>query len=428
MKRVLLLGLFSLLLCCVSAHIGFHHYDDDGFFSAKAGDAGLQILDLHLFSAAEVAQYEAKCIDGSPAGFYFSLGSGENATKWFWYLQGGGYCLAEPTHPDVEYCTFRRNSTFGSSKHWPPALLGPPADFLSSDPTLNPDYHTWGKIAIPYCSGDLYAGQLTKPLNGMYQTGHNIITGVLGVMREANLLDKATEMVIYGESAGGFGATINADYIAKTVPQAIVTAFPNGGWFIDIPVYPNSNKTSWANAMKALYNITNAYVNQGCLSSSEYHAQPWACLLANNSYAHWNTRAFIAQNIYDTEQMEIQDGVPIPNNILGSPSCSYVRSYASKTVATFGEVIASSAHQAGIFAPACFIHVISPASKGIHVPGNSGVTLMQSFSDWYFGRSSTVSPDYKLVDPCLKTSSALSCNPTCSSPVNTKACDGGGGR
>ena len=51
-----------------------------------AGSLARGDLDLNLFTAEAAVKYGARCLDGSPAGFYFKRGVESN--KWVFFLEG----------------------------------------------------------------------------------------------------------------------------------------------------------------------------------------------------------------------------------------------------------------------------------------------------------------------------------------------------
>ena len=53
----------------------------------------------------------AKCLDGSPALFYYRAGSGDGAHSWLLFHEGAGFCT------DYEDCLERSKGIYGSSKH-----------------------------------------------------------------------------------------------------------------------------------------------------------------------------------------------------------------------------------------------------------------------------------------------------------------------
>lgn len=66
-------------------------------------------MDLVLFGKKD--RFAAKCLDGSPAGFYWEAGGLQS--RWVIFLEGGGSC-GEPVD-----CKLRARGPLGSSKDWP---------------------------------------------------------------------------------------------------------------------------------------------------------------------------------------------------------------------------------------------------------------------------------------------------------------------
>ncbi|CAI5981143.1 unnamed protein product [Closterium sp. NIES-64] len=62
--------------------------------------------------------YKAKCLDGSPPGYYFRQGVGTGASNWLIDLPVGGWCTT------VQECAKRAGTEFGSTRRWPKVLGG----------------------------------------------------------------------------------------------------------------------------------------------------------------------------------------------------------------------------------------------------------------------------------------------------------------
>jgi hypothetical protein len=71
--------------------------------AAVASDVPLQLLPEST---------GAKCLDGSPYGYYF-VPSPTHSKKWTISIEGGGWCIDELS------CTERAEGSLGSSKHFP---------------------------------------------------------------------------------------------------------------------------------------------------------------------------------------------------------------------------------------------------------------------------------------------------------------------
>eukprot|EP01084_Bolivina_argentea_P132124 233154_1 len=132
------------------------------------------------------------CLDGSPAGFYYSAPPSGSSNLWIIFIKGGGACY------DQHSCTTRANSSLGSSTFWNTTMdtsdinLG---GVLSDDPIINPDFYTGHHVFAPYCSGDVWSGQRTEPSNnpdtwGLYFSGHEIFSNIMKYLSQhSNILD-----------------------------------------------------------------------------------------------------------------------------------------------------------------------------------------------------------------------------------------------
>ena len=112
-------------------------------------------LSLILYNSSYAVSKGARCLDGSPAGYYLrrAPNGSPNADKWIIFLEGGGLCV-EPVD-----CIARSHVDEGSSRNWKPLrTVGTDAseDFLSNS-TLNP-FRDWNHVFAPYCSGDTWTG------------------------------------------------------------------------------------------------------------------------------------------------------------------------------------------------------------------------------------------------------------------------------
>ena len=72
---------------------------------------------LVLHTQSTVDELGARCLDGSPGGFYYRPASTAAAKrKWKFHFQGGAWCS------DAASCAQRSQTGLGSSKAWAPTL------------------------------------------------------------------------------------------------------------------------------------------------------------------------------------------------------------------------------------------------------------------------------------------------------------------
>ena len=166
---------------------------------------------LHLLASVGPNATAAKCLDGSPAGYYLELGT--DKTRWVIWLMGGGVCSS------WDDCESRAGGPLGSSSEWPHRRRGGSMGdgLMSSSASDNPDFHSWSKAYVPYCSGDVWLGKETAaadpfggPLRGeggLLFAGHTIVSTVIDELVAAHHIDKAKAVLLTGCSAGGLGSS-----------------------------------------------------------------------------------------------------------------------------------------------------------------------------------------------------------------------------
>eukprot|EP01084_Bolivina_argentea_P137342 241866_1 len=170
-----------------------------------------QTMNLHLFPKNEAG---SQCLDGTPAGFYYSLPPSGSSNLWVIYLKGGGACH------DEKSCMQRANSSLGSSNYWQDTY-NPGKSVNSDEASVNPYFYQAHQVFAPYCSGDVWSGQRTKPsaVNpntwGLYFSGHLIFERLIQYLSynlSDSLLD-AQYILLSGGSAGGMGTFANINWL-----------------------------------------------------------------------------------------------------------------------------------------------------------------------------------------------------------------------
>mmetsp|Transcript_29144 Transcript_29144/g.37599 ORF Transcript_29144/g.37599 Transcript_29144/m.37599 type:complete len:443 (-) Transcript_29144:229-1557(-) len=153
---------------------------------------------------------KTQCIyeDSTPYSFQVVRG---DPKKVLFYFQGGGACWNKPS-TRLGLCSTD-------------AIASPLYGIFNRDPTKNPDYYDHTFIQVLYCSGDVHAGNSTRPYdehgtnNSVVQVGAVNTLAVLDWLADQNLgvLD---ELIVGGTSAGSLGAQVWADWIVSTVPSS----------------------------------------------------------------------------------------------------------------------------------------------------------------------------------------------------------------
>lgn len=188
----------------------------------------------------------AVCNDGSPGIYYVRRGRPAKRDRWVIHLKGGGACSS------WQECNerFRHEGRKVSSTGWGASTYE--GGIFDPDPAVNPAFHNWNHVYVPYCSSDLWSGdgQTTcdaandpscptdhaLPLHDGVTVpwrGRRIVRAIIGELRrdpapagrqEVALpdLDTARFVLFAGSSAGAAGMRHNLDWVAQALPEATV--------------------------------------------------------------------------------------------------------------------------------------------------------------------------------------------------------------
>ena len=156
----------------------------------------------------------ARCLDGSPAVFYFQKGEVDNFAV---YHQGGGWCT------DVADCYTRSKTHLGSSKHMQSQFYIPRGLF-ADEQEVNPIVYNWNKVVVGYCDGGSYTGTVKEEIEVpnrhkayVHLKGSFILDAIYAVLLNDFGMKKAKEVIISGSSAGGLGVYLHIDRIAEKI-------------------------------------------------------------------------------------------------------------------------------------------------------------------------------------------------------------------
>jgi hypothetical protein len=351
----------------------------------------------------------AKCMDGTQAGYYYEPSKGGDFAQkgWVIHLQGGGECTDEAS------CTDQLGTARASSDYFDPYLWD--LTFLASNnQQKNPDMFQWNHVFVPYCSQDLYSGQVTTPSEetfGFYFSGHFIISAIVQKMQNSSLvgggLGGATTVVLSGDSAGGIGTWINMDWLQSQIPQANVVGAPIAGYYFFSFPYTGPGHTEGllsdmsAGAWAANVATWDSFLPLVCAEALGQDA-PY-CMLSNYSAPYTAAPMFVIEAQTDCVQLVYHDSVPSDAR---ADTDEDLRAYmvAFQTNQTQG-LYANLKPGDGWFNPACFIHTEFTYTN----PTIGGASFVDAFDDWLFGNSSSGPP--RLMDNC---GDDVFCNENCS--------------
>lgn len=166
-----------------------------------------------------------KCIDGSPAGF--AVNYNPSSTKLVIYLEAGGACF----------------NSFCESLHHPGPNIPTAGGIFERTNAANP-VRDWSWVYVPYCSGDVYAGQAETMLGGKlrYFYGYSNITAFL---ERVVPTFHADQVLLTGASAGGFGSAINYPQTQRAFGSVPVVLIDDSAPPMSTAVYPPCLQEIW---------------------------------------------------------------------------------------------------------------------------------------------------------------------------------------
>ena len=279
---------------------------------------------------AAVGTHGARCLDGSPAAYYFTKGSGSGADMWVVNLNGGGWCFTE----SGEYsdggnsCWGRSGGSLGSSN-------GYRNDTASSRPPipLTSPMGNWNQVNVIYCDGGSFSGNrddaVPTPQNRwpdgstsganktLWYRGRRNLNAVIDDLKTKGL-GKASLAVLSGCSAGGLAALTQCNHFASRagVPSKCVG---DAGFFIDAVSIYEFRSPAWYTASKTVSLVRRQYSNvvhfmnssldESCLAHKDTNTFPGACFFPQNILKHGATPMFLRNSMYNYGEWEMTVGV-----------------------------------------------------------------------------------------------------------------------
>jgi hypothetical protein len=160
------------------------------------------------------APSDCMCADGSAFHFYLREAS---PTKVLFYLEGGGACFSG------DMCK-PGSGTYSETISPISKLEDSPGIFDFANPE-NP-FADYSVVYVPYCTGDVHAGNITKDY------GNGVVTEHKGFVNASNALDtmikrfpNTTQLVVAGSSAGSFPTPVFAGMAGDRLPNADLKVF-----------------------------------------------------------------------------------------------------------------------------------------------------------------------------------------------------------
>ncbi|KAL3613814.1 hypothetical protein CASFOL_041888 [Castilleja foliolosa] len=348
----------------------------------------------------------AVCLDGSPAGYHFSKGFGDGVDNWIVYLPGGGWC------DTTELCTERvlKKPWVASTKNMTITHF---EGILSSTQDCNPDFYNWNKVYLRYCDGSSFTGDVeaVDPATNLHYRGSRIFSGIVNEMLSKGL-NKAQNVILAGNSAGGLATMLNCDRFRALVPNASrVKCFSDSGFFIHGKHLTNSTEREkgFAGVVK-LHGITK-FLPTSCTSRMD----PGLCFFPENFVGDIQTPLFLLNSDFDQYQISVTlkpNPADKPNwkNCTDFPNTETCTPTQFQTIKDFGKTFLETLKNVGdcpsrgLFINSCYIHdhiFLDQRWYSNEAPRLDNKTIAQAFGDWYFDRSIVKLVDYQTDRPLV---------------------------
>ena len=346
---------------------------------------GLVITSLADTLPQDVADaFGAACLDGSPP--QYELFRNESSQKWILFLEGGGWCYGQTPNATKKSCAGRGGFV------WPPtseiqsgsaskneaaadrSAFGGSADIggiMAQDPAINPDFHSWNKVFVHYCDGASFGGFATDPVavstrDGkpaqMWLRGRGNFNAMISYLQLTLGMDKATEVILSGGSAGGLAVFYNLDHLATLLPRTTrLTGFPDAGFFLD-----GARASDGAHAYRdafigadPVWNVTaSGGTNLACLADQS-PGEEWKCLMAPYIAKYVSTPYFVLNSAYDAWQM----GNILATACLPAPNRAPCSAYENTTLLAYHnqflvdiKAVTNGKPKNGVFIDGCYVH------------------------------------------------------------------------
>ena len=173
---------------------------------------------------------------------------GTDTDKFVFFFEGGGICSGDGLNAMLESCLQRSTTYLGSSKNYPKKTKFDQYVFMNPDPKVNPLFHTWTRIFVPYCDGSLHLGFKSSPVEfkgkKLYFRGENNTEAHFNYLQQNFKFFNASRLVITGTSAGAVATYQWGNYVYdRAIVKQNVYLMPDSGIFLGDFVNPWTNKT-----------------------------------------------------------------------------------------------------------------------------------------------------------------------------------------
>ncbi|XP_071695734.1 pectin acetylesterase 8-like [Rutidosis leptorrhynchoides] len=239
----------------------------------------------------------AVCLDGSPPAYQFDAGFGDGLNNWLVHIQGGGWCNS------VEDCQTRTNSQLGSSKNMKSSDIYF-TGILSNKQELNPNFYNWNRIAMRYCDGSSFTGDIetVDPVTNLHFRGARVFNMIMEeLLGKLGMNNSASNALLSGSSAGGLASIHHCDKFRTFFPtKTRVKCFADAGYFAHVKDLNNDYRFERYYDQIVTLHGSSKNLHPKCISRKN----PNLCFYPQYAMPYVKTPVFILQSTYDTFQIQ----------------------------------------------------------------------------------------------------------------------------
>ncbi|KAK9052897.1 hypothetical protein SSX86_029527 [Deinandra increscens subsp. villosa] len=235
------------------------------------------------------------CLDGSPPAYQFDAGFGDGVNNWLVHMQGGGWCNS------VNDCHTRTYSQYGSSKK----MKSTDYNFtgiLSNKQELNPGFYNWNRVAMRYCDGSSFTGDIeaVDPATNLHFRGARVFNVIIEELLGKGM-KSATNALLSGSSAGGLASILHCDKFKAFFPSSSrVKCFSDAGYFAHVKDLSGEYKFEGYYDQVVTLHGSSKNLYRECTTKMK----PSLCFYPQFAIPYVQTPIFILHSTYDTFQVQ----------------------------------------------------------------------------------------------------------------------------
>lgn len=289
---------------------------------------------------------DAYCRDGTEAHLNVRLNS--KSKKFMIFMEGGGACFNDIT---CKLLTVNR------------PLYSAGQGVFNSTNSANP-VGDWNIFDVPYCTGDVYSGSNPSGNPGKF-TGPQNYTGYTNMRsylsRILATMPDATDELLTGSSAGGFGTGLLANLVARNAPASIerFTMIDDSGQPMSSQYIPPCLQDRW----RTLWGFDNTFLKEcgaACPKKDDFVFDWIKFILNKYAKGPWASK-FMGGLISSTSDNEITNFYGF-----GAKDCTV----------TLPRAVSAADFEAGLLGFRTFVQAQTNLFGTFYVPGSNHTFLL----------------------------------------------------